>query len=735
MITAMSVDVRVGARLLLTDVSFTISPGDRVGLVGRNGAGKTTLTRMLAGEASPTAGTITRTGSVGYLPQDPGAAEPGITAIERILSARRLDRALHDLRTAEAAMAVPGSTAAALEKAMNAYARAEARFQARGGYSAEAEAARVASGVGLGGRALTQRLGTLSGGQRRRVELARILFADHDTLLLDEPTNQLDADSVAWLRTFLTGYRGGLVVISHDTGLVADTVNRVFHLDANRAAIDIHNTGWCAYLTRRDADERRRTRERANAERKAAALHTQADKMRARVATAVMAKSMARRADRMLADLEPLRRTERTARIRLPEPAPCGRVPLAAVGLSKAFGSLEVLTGVDLALDRGSRLVVLGLNGAGKTTLLRILSGQESPDSGRVVHGHGLRLGYFAQEHETLDPDRTVRENLAAAAPGLTDGEARGLLGSFLFTGDETDKPVGVLSGGEKTRLALATLVSSGANVLLLDEPTNNLDPVSRGEVLAAVATYRARSSWSATTRRPSRPCVRNASCSSRTPPRTTGTPATPTSSPSPDARKGRGPAIRAAPDPPRLPLSGRGAQDVADDGRAFVRVVLQPVGEVFADDFLNVGVRFGIADLGSGAAFENGMGEFHGDDRGQALVDGVGRDVLVVCGQMPLTTRVVVDDVSERGPEALLVGATLMGAGTVREGAELAPGPGAPLQGDLNEDRLVLVLRLEGDGGGVGETRRVGTEAGDIGAKAVRVVVADRPFRTLVGE
>ncbi|MFD7029018.1 ABC-F family ATP-binding cassette domain-containing protein [Streptomyces sp. NPDC059917] len=490
MITATSVDVRAGARLLLTDVSFTVSPGDRIGLVGRNGAGKTTLTKILAGEAPPTAGAVARTGSVGYLPQDPASAEPGRTAIEHVLSARGLARALHDLRAAEAAMAAPDVSAAALERAMNAYARADARFQARGGYSAEAEAARVAAGVGLGRRELGQRLGTLSGGQRRRVELARILFADHDTLLLDEPTNHLDADSIAWLRTFLTGYRGGLVVISHDTDLVADTVNRVFHLDANRATIDIHNTGWHTYLTQRAADERRRVRERAGAERKAAALHAQADKMRARTATAVMAKSMARRADRMLADLEPVRRADRTVRFRLPEPAPCGRVPLAAVGLSKAYGSLEVLAGVDLALDRGSRTVVLGLNGAGKTTLLRILAGQQRPDAGRVVHGHGLRLGYFAQEHETLDPARTVRENLAAAAPGLTDGEARSLLGSFLFTGDDTDKPVGVLSGGEKTRLALATLVSSGANVLLLDEPTNNLDPVSRGEVLAAVGGY-----------------------------------------------------------------------------------------------------------------------------------------------------------------------------------------------------------------------------------------------------
>ncbi|MFB7631122.1 ABC-F family ATP-binding cassette domain-containing protein [Streptomyces sp. NPDC056149] len=490
MITVRDVELRAGARLLLSDVSFTVSPGDRIGLVGRNGAGKTTLMTALAGRTMPAAGTITHTGPVGHLAQDSRAADPTQTVTDRILSARGLDIARQRLRAAESAMA-DADGGRALDRAMTAYAGAEAAFQAAGGYAAEAEAARVAAGLGLPERALGGPVGALSGGQRRRVELARILFAgDRGTLLLDEPTNHLDADSLAWLRAFLRSRQGGLVVISHDTGLLADVVNRVLHLDATRAALDLHNTGWAAYLAQREADARRRTRERANAERKATALRTQAEKMKARSATATMARSMARRADRLLADLEPARRTEKTARIRLPEPHPCGRIPLGAISLAKSYGDHQVLRGVDLAVDRGSRLVILGLNGAGKTTLLRLLAGAETPDSGRVVRGQGLRLGYFAQEHDTLDGARTVRDNLAVAAPHLTDQERRRVLGAFLFTGDDADKPAGVLSGGEKTRLALAGLVHSGANVLLLDEPTNNLDPASRDEVLAAVDSY-----------------------------------------------------------------------------------------------------------------------------------------------------------------------------------------------------------------------------------------------------
>ncbi len=487
MITAHGVGLRIGARELLAETSFRIAAGDRIGLVGRNGAGKTTLTKTLAGQAQPTSGTITR-GEVGYLPQDPATGDLDVLALDRVLSARGLDEIVRSMRATEQVMAE--GTDDERDEAMARYSRLEARFTAAGGYAAESEAHRITANLGLDDRVRAQTLGTLSGGQRRRVELARILFSGVETLLLDEPTNHLDADSIAWLRDYLKAYSGGFVVISHDAELLRATVNKVFHLDANRAALDQYNLGWDAYLLQRETDEKRRRRERANAEKKAAALLAQADKMRAKATKAVAAQNMARRAERMLSGLEEVRASDKVAKLRFPDPAPCGRTPLTASDLSKSYGSQEVFTGVDLAIDRGSRVVVLGLNGAGKTTLLRLLAGIETPDTGEVHPGHGLKLGYYAQEHETLDLERTVVENLRSAAPDLSDTQVRSVLGSFLFSGDDADKPARVLSGGEKTRLALAALVVSAANVLLLDEPTNNLDPASREEILAALRGY-----------------------------------------------------------------------------------------------------------------------------------------------------------------------------------------------------------------------------------------------------
>nr|WP_187352526.1 ABC-F family ATP-binding cassette domain-containing protein [Dietzia kunjamensis] len=477
--------------------SLRVQPGDRIGLVGRNGAGKTTTMRILAGEGEPYAGKVIRTGDLGYLPQDPREGNMDQLARSRVLSARGLDVIMADMTAAQEQM-VSAPDDKAMDKAVRRYGRLEDEFSARGGYEAESEAARICNSLGLEDRILTQHLGTLSGGQRRRVELARILFAASDgagksqtMLLLDEPTNHLDADSITWLRQFLEKHEGGLIIISHDVELLEAVVNKVWFLDAVRGEIDAYNMGWKKYLDARATDEARRRREKANAEKKASQLKMQAAKLGAKATKAAAAKQMIRRADAMIDNLDEVRVADKAARIKFPTPSACGKTPLFAKGLTKMYGSLEVFAGVDLAIDKGSRVVVLGYNGAGKTTLLKLLAGVERTDGeGGVVSGHGLKIGYFAQEHDTLDMDASVWENIRHAAPDAGEQELRSLLGAFMFTGPQLEQPTGTLSGGERTRLALAGLVSSAANVLLLDEPTNNLDPISREQVLDALRTY-----------------------------------------------------------------------------------------------------------------------------------------------------------------------------------------------------------------------------------------------------
>src|SRR3954468_19144647 len=335
MINATGLELRAGARILLAEADLRVQPGDRIGLVGRNGAGKTTTLKVLAGEGTPHAGQVERRGPVGYLPQDPRTGDLEVTARDRVLSARGLDSILAEMKALEPRLGDD-------DKLIRRYGVLEDQFAGLGGYAAEAEAARICANLGLPDRVLGQTIGPLAGGQRRRIELARILFRDLSetgggTLLLDEPTNHLDADSITWLRGFLSGHRGGLVVISHDAALLDAVVNKVWYLDANRATVDVYNLNWKSYLQQRETDERRRHRERANAEKKAGALNAQADKMRAKATKTVAAQNMARRAERLLSGLEEERTADKVAKVRFPTPAPCGKTPLTATGLSKSY--------------------------------------------------------------------------------------------------------------------------------------------------------------------------------------------------------------------------------------------------------------------------------------------------------------------------------------------------------------------------------------------------------------
>lgn len=499
MIVTQDLEVRVGARTLLTAPGqhLRVQPGDRIGLVGRNGAGKTTTMRILSGETEPYGGSIMRSGEIGYLPQDSREGNIEQTARDRVLSARGLDSIMRNMDRQQEIMETTENPNMR-DKAIKKYSRLEERYHQLGGYEANAECSQICDNLGLPARILDQPLKTLSGGQRRRVELSQILFAasagsgkSSTTLLLDEPTNHLDADSISWLRGFLAKHEGGLIMISHDVELLDAVCNKIWFLDAVRAEADVYNMGFAKYKDARATDEARRRRERANAEKKASALRDQAARLGAKATKAAAAKQMLARADKMMGSLDEVRKADRVAHISFPEPAPCGKTPLNATGLTKMYGSLEVFAGVDLAIDKGSRVVVLGFNGAGKTTLLKLLAGVERTDGeGGIVTGHGLKIGYFAQEHDTIDPEKTVWENTIEACPEAGEQDLRGLLGAFMFQGEQLDQPAGTLSGGEKTRLALAALVSSRANVLLLDEPTNNLDPQSREQVLDALRTY-----------------------------------------------------------------------------------------------------------------------------------------------------------------------------------------------------------------------------------------------------
>ncbi|HYT30106.1 MAG TPA: ABC-F family ATP-binding cassette domain-containing protein [Actinomycetota bacterium] len=485
MLQVRDLSIEVGGRLVLEAASFRLQPGDKVGLVGRNGAGKTSLLKVLAGEGQSIAGEVRRRGNLGYLPQDPRIrrAEPSLTALAHILSARGLDDA--PVRLEKLRLAIEESPTL---RNVSRFSQAEQDFRDAGGYSADAAARQIAVGLGLPAERLDLPVAVLSGGERRRAELARILFGGVDVLLLDEPTNHLDSDAKGWLMKFLAGYRGALMVVSHDLALLDRSITRVLHLD-DRQLVEYRGT-YTQYREARTQDEQRQAKVAVRQEAEIRRLKALADSMRhGTEKRARIAHTLDSRVSRLQSQAVSAPKHERRIRVRFPEPPHSGNVMVVAEGLAKSYGGPPVFEDAGFDLGRGERLLVMGLNGAGKTSLLRILAGETSGDSGRVRLGTGVSLGYYAQEHEGIVAGVPVIEHMRAHS-FAPDEDLRRLMGMFRLTGEIAFQDAGTLSGGEKTKLALAQLVAGRHNLLLLDEPTNNLDPPSREAVGRALATW-----------------------------------------------------------------------------------------------------------------------------------------------------------------------------------------------------------------------------------------------------
>jgi ATPase subunit of ABC transporter with duplicated ATPase domains len=488
MLIARDLQIDAGVRTLIRDVSFSVQTGDRVGLVGRNGAGKTTLMRTLIGQLTPVEGTVLRSGNIGYFSQEaalPELEHPDATALERILMAREIGAMQRQIEHSRKRL--EDLDGADRDRGIARFSHLHDEFEAKGGFVAEAEAKRIASKLGIGNDELTQPVKTMSGGQRRRVELARLLFAETDVMLLDEPTNHLDLDAKAWLIEYLSTYKGGMLVVSHDLPLLDEAITSVLALE--HGEIEAYRGNYSHYLVERELRQERK--ERARKHQDEAINRLEENIRRFKGTTEKMAKtarSWETRVERMKRDLVEVHKGGKKVRLAFPQPERSGRVPLVASGLAKSFGDNVVFVDIEFAVERGERMLLIGLNGAGKTTLLRILAGVETADLGEVSLGHQASLGYYAQEHEQIRSGVTVFDHMRSIAD-LPDTTIRSLLGHFLLA-DKVDQDAGTLSGGEKTKLALAMLVAERPNVLLLDEPTNNLDPQAKEALLDALSVY-----------------------------------------------------------------------------------------------------------------------------------------------------------------------------------------------------------------------------------------------------
>ncbi|ROQ91213.1 ABC-F family ATP-binding cassette domain-containing protein [Desulfosoma caldarium] len=488
MIAVQNVSKFLGNKELFRHVSFHIHPGDRIGVVGPNGAGKTTLFRVLLGETDPDQGAVSRAKnlSLGYLPQQ-WSPPQGLTVLAHTQAAcSELFQWRREMDALESAMA-EADTPEEAQMLAERHAALQSRLEHLGPYDLEARAQRILVGLGFCSNDFHKPVASLSGGWAMRVELARLLLLEPDVLFLDEPTNHLDLESILWLEAYLQETRSAVLVVSHDRFFLNRVVRKILELENGR--VEMYQGNFDVYV--KEKALRRRILEAAKENQDARIRHIENFIARNRVR-----KDRARQVQSRLKMLEKIERLEapgvqETVRFKFPEPERCGRRVLELVGVRKVFGNHLVYDGVDLVVERGDRIALLGPNGAGKSTLLKMLAGKEPVTEGEVRRGHNVKVGYYAQHlWEELKAENTVLEEVLSISGALTLTSVRTLLGAFLFKGDDVEKKVGVLSGGEKARLSLCKLLVQAPNVLLLDEPTNHLDIPGRQVLEDALTAY-----------------------------------------------------------------------------------------------------------------------------------------------------------------------------------------------------------------------------------------------------
>lgn len=481
-----------GPHTVLDDITFTVAPGDKVGLIGVNGAGKSTLMKIIAGELDADNGTVARPRSFGYLSQDIAHetnVTHDITVRDYIFNSTGLDKAIREYERLTQDMA-RASDEDQLASLLKQFERAQNRLDGLGYYDADARAEQLIAGLNLGGVTLDRSVSTMSGGQKTKLALARLLFQSPDLLLLDEPTNFLDVDAAGWLMDFLADYQGELLIISHDLDLLDRSITKILRLNEYSHRIEEYKGNYSNYITLSGDIQAQMERTLVQQQREIARLQKTSDKLRGFGATRV---SQRIAIDKRIAKLEAgkvvLPKASKHVKIDFPVRQPSGRIVLQARKLSKRYGSKEIFRDISFQLERGQRLVIVGLNGAGKTTLLRSILSITPLNSGAVSIDDRVRVGYYAQENEGLDYDSTALAEASAILPA-DNKRVRAVLGRFLFGGSKVFQQVGTLSGGEKTRLALAKMVLDGPNLLVLDEPTTHLDVLSRSIIGEALGSY-----------------------------------------------------------------------------------------------------------------------------------------------------------------------------------------------------------------------------------------------------